>query len=529
MRRMPLQGHASAREGRCVKRVGTLRRLWLAWGQWRTQVVQAERACMSEVNRRVQQVFLCKSIEALRAVADSGGEGGLQRSLGVTRLAMIGISSTIGTGIFFIFGVATPLAGPGVVLAFVVAGLAAALSALCYAELVSALPTAGSAYSAAYASLGEGVAFLVAACLLLEYGVATSAIAVTWGQYVNQLGEYVIGWSLPHVLSAPPSQGGIINLPAVALISMASLLLLRGARQSATANAVMVFIKIAVLLIFIVIGATAFNADNFAPFLPNGVAGVGAAASVIFFAYIGIDSIATAGEEAVNPRRTLPLATLIAFVVVTSLYVTVAIVAVGAQPMAAFAGQDAGLAVILEKVTQARWPSILLTAGAIISIFSVALVLMFGQTRVLYAVSRDGLLPSMFSRVDASSGAPALNTVTVAIVSALISGFCPLGVLAEMCSVGALAAFILVALSVIALRVRQPDMPREFRLPLYPFTPLVSIALCLYLLAGLAPVTLVLFAGWVSLSALVYFGYSMRHSQLAAQQPSPTECRPAPQ
>lgn len=470
---------------------------------------------MSVVNVCVEQMLRRKSVDALRAVAETGVEGGLKRSLGVTRLALIGVSSTIGTGIFFIFGVATPLAGPAVVLAFLVAGLAAALSALCYAELVSALPTAGSGYSAAYAALGEAPAFLVASCLLLEYGVATSAIAVTWGQYLNQMGEFLFGWSLPHMLSAPPSQGGLVNLPAVTLIGMVGLLLLRGARESATVNAIMVLIKVGVLIVFIIVGSAAFNPANLQPFMPHGLSGVGAAASVIFFAYVGIDSIATAGEEAINPRRTLPLATLIAFVVVTGLYVAVAIVAVGAQPAAEFSGQSAGLAVILQNVTQAKWPAMVLTAGAIISIFSIALVLLYSQTRVLYAVSRDGLLPALFSRVNARTGAPVLNTVTVAVISAVLSGFFPLDVLAEMVSIGTLCAFIMAALSVIALRVRQPDLPRNFRLPLYPFTPLASIALCLCLLSGLAPVTLLLFAGWLVVAALVYLGYGMHKSHMA--------------
>lgn len=481
------------------------------------------------LSQYAQQMLRCKSIDALRAVAESGEGAGLKRSLGVTRLALIGVSSTIGTGIFFIFGVATPLAGPAVVLAFILAGIAAALSALCYAELVSALPTAGSAYSAAYAALGEAAAFLVASCLLLEYGVATSAIAVTWGQYLNQMGEYLFGWSLPHVLSAPPAQGGLVNLPAVTLIGMACLLLLRGARESATVNAVMVLVKVGVLVMFIMVGATAFNADNLQPFMPHGVAGVGAAASVIFFAYVGIDSIATAGEEAINPRRTLPLATMIAFFVVTGLYVAVAIVAVGAQPASEFAGQAAGLAVILQNVTQARWPSIVLTAGAIISIFSIALVLLFSQTRVLYAVSRDGLLPPLFCRVDARTGVPALNTVTVAALSAVLSGFFPLGILAEMVSVGTLGAFVMAALSVIALRVRQPELPRSFRLPLYPFTPLASIGLCLYLLSGLAPLTLGLFGLWLVAAGAVYVRYGMRRSHLRAgtQQDAREDAGPA--
>ncbi len=471
---------------------------------------------MSMLSEYGGQMLRRKSVDALRAMAlaETGGGARLKRSLGVTRLTMIGISSTIGTGIFFILGVATPLAGPAVVISFVIAGLAAALSALCYAELVSALPTAGSAYSAVYAALGEAPAFLVAACLFLEYGVSISAVSVTWGQYLNRLGDDLFGLHLPHVLSAAPAEGGLVNLPAVALVGLATLLLLRGARESATVNAIMVLLKVGVLIMFIVVGATAFNAGNFHPFMPHGISGIGAAAALIFFTYVGIDSVATAGEEAINPHRTLPLATMIAFIVVTCVYLGVAIVALGAQPAAEFGGQEAGLAVILYKVTQARWPSVILTAGAIISIFSIVLVLLYSQTRVAYAVSRDGLLPSLFSRVDPRTGVPSSNTITLAALAALLSGFLPLGMLAELVSVGTLSAFTMAALSVIVLRVRQPDLPRGFRTPLYPLTPLASMALCLYLLAGLAPLTWSLFGLWLVAAAMVYVFYSMRRSHL---------------
>ncbi|MFC0284621.1 APC family permease [Camelimonas abortus] len=448
------------------------------------------------------------------AVAPAGGHG-LKRSLGVWRLALIGVSSTIGTGIFFIFSVATPLAGPAVVLAFLVAGLAAALSALCYAELASAAPTAGSAYTAAYAALGEGLAFVLAACLLLEYGVATAAIAVTWAQYLNEFGRITLGTSLPHALSAAPSEGGLINLPAVALVALVTALLVRGVRESATANAIMVAIKVGVLAVFVLAGAAGFNAANLHPFMPNGFSGVGAAASLIFFAFIGIDSIATAGEEAINPRRTLPLAILLAFLIVTVVYLSVAIVAVGAQPAEAFRGAGGNLAAILAAVTGARWPTALISAGAVVSIFSIALVLVYSQTRVLFAVSRDGLLPAPFSRVNPRTGAPVTNTVTVAAIAAVMSGFLPLGVLAEMVSVGTLGAFILVAVSVIVLRLTQPPSPQQFRLPLFPVIPLASIGLCLYLLTGLAGVTLWMFAGWLAASVAVYLLYGAKRSRLA--------------
>jgi APA family basic amino acid/polyamine antiporter len=432
-------------------------------------------------------------------------------------LTMLGVGATIGTGIFVALTTAVPEAGPAVTLSFVLAGITAALTALCYAELASAVPAAGSSYSYTYATLGELPAFLIGACLLLEYGVSASAIAVGWGQYLNELLAETLGWHLPPALANPPGAGGIVNVPAAVLIALCLALLLRGARESATANAVLVVAKLAVLALFVAIALAHFHPGNFHPFAPKGVAGIGGAASSIFFSYIGIDAVSTAGEEARDPRRTLPIAIVLSLLIVTAAYILVAVAAVGAQPWTAFAGQEAGLAVILRNLTGAAWPAVLLSLGAIASIFSVTLVVLYGQTRILYAMSRDGLLPAFFGRVDPISHVPRQNSWVVAAGAALIAALVPLDTLVNLTSMGTLIAFAAVSIGVIILRRTQPDLPRGYRVPFFPWLPVASVAFCLYLIAGLPTDTFLLFAAWLGAACLIYFGWTARRPMLADQ------------
>lgn len=283
--------------------------------------------------------------------AESGSETGqseLTRSIGLFQLSAFGIGATIGTGIFFVLSEAVPIAGPAVIWSFVIAGVVAGLTAVCYAELAGAVPVSGSSYSYAYATMGELVAMVVAACLLLEYGLSGAAVAVGWSQYLNELLNNLFGWRIPEALSNAPEEGGLVNLPAVILIGLCALLLIRGASESAKVNAVMVLIKIAILLLFIGVGLTGWNTDNLADFAPFGMAGITAAAGIIFFSFIGLDAVSTAGDEVKNPHRTLPMAIMIALVTVTGLYILVSLVAVAAQPWQQFDGQEAGLAQILE-------------------------------------------------------------------------------------------------------------------------------------------------------------------------------------
>ncbi|OBF19914.1 amino acid permease [Mycobacterium kubicae] len=451
-----------------------------------------------------------------------GASANLKRSFGTFQLTMFGVGSTIGTGIFFVLAEAVPEAGPGVIVSFLIAGVAAGLAAICYAELASAVPVSGSSYSYAYTTLGEAVAIVVAACLLLEYGVATAAVSVGWSGYVNKLLHNVFDIELPTALSAAPwdSHPGFVNLPAVVLIFLCALLLIRGASESATVNAVMVLIKLGVLGMFVIIAFTAFDADHLKDFAPLGVAGIGSAAGTIFFSYIGLDAVSTAGDEVKDPQKTMPRALITALIVVTSVYVLVALAALGTQPWQNFGAQEnAGLAVILDNVTHSSWASTILAAGAVISIFTVTLVTMYGQTRILFAMGRDGLLPARFAKVNPRTMTPVNNTVIVAIAASALAAFVPLDSLADMVSIGTLTAFIVVSIGVIILRVRQPELPRAFRVPGYPVTPVLSVLACGYILASLHWYTWIAFSGWVIAALIYYLAWGRRHSALNEATP----------
>ncbi len=444
------------------------------------------------------------------------GADHLQRSIGAFQLTMFGVGSTVGAGIFILLSQAVPQAGPAVVVSFLLAGTAAGLAAMCYAELASAVPVSGSAYSYAYVTLGEFLAMGVAACLLLEYGVSTAAVAVGWSQYLSKVFSNVFGFTLPQPIAAAPWEldGGVINLPAIVLVAMCAVLLIRGASESAKINAVMVVIKLSVLLMFAVIAFTAFRADRFADFAPFGISGISLAAGTIFFSYIGLDAISTAGDEVKDPKRTMPRAIITALVIVTSVYVLVALAALGSQPWQNFKNQEAGLAMILDHITGNIAGSTALACGAVISIFSTTLVSMYGQTRILFTMGRDGLLPETFAKVNARTMAPTGNTVIVAIVVALLAGLVPLQHLAEMVSIGTLTAFIVVSIGVIILRIREPDLPRAFRVPCYPVTPILSVAACGYILYSLHWYTWIAFTGWVSAALIFYLVWSRKHSAL---------------
>jgi amino acid transporter len=449
------------------------------------------------------------------------GEGELSRSIGLFQLTLFGVGATIGTGIFIVLTQAVPVGGPAVIFSFVLAGTVAGLTAICYAELASAVPVSGSSYSYAYATLGEGVAIIVAACLLLEYGVSAAAVAVGWSQYLNELLDNLFGFKIPDSLAQAPEQGGILNIPAVILIVLCAALLLRGASESAKVNAIMVMIKIGVLALFVVLGITGWNADNLSDFAPAGLNGVTSAAGIIFFSYIGLDAVSTAGEEVKNPRRNLPLAIIGALVIVTTIYVLVTVVAVAAQPAAEFKDQEAGLSAILEKVTGSSWPATVLAAGAVISIFSVTLVVIYGQTRILFAMSRDGMIPSLFHQLNKRTLVPVKSTIIVAVVISILAGVIPIDFLAEMTSIGTLVAFLVVSVGVMILRQRQPDLPRGFRVPLYPFVPILSIAGCFWIIKDLRAVTIYVFLIWSSVALVWYFLYGRHHSALNRLEPAP--------
>ncbi|PWK83167.1 amino acid/polyamine/organocation transporter (APC superfamily) [Lentzea atacamensis] len=465
---------------------------------------------MSNQQRVGARVLRRKPIDQL---THPGSE--LKRSLGVGHLTMISIGATLGTGIFVVLGQAVPLAGPAIVVSFVLAGITALFSALSYAELAGLIPASGSSYSYTYATLGEIVAWVCGWCLVLEYGVSVAAVAVGWGQYVNELLHLVTGLRIPDVLSQPPGAGGIVNIPAVLVVVISMLVLLGGAKGSARTNTILVWVKVGALLMFCAVAFTAFRAGNLEPLFPLGLAGMSAGAATLFFSYIGFDAASTAGEEAKNPQRDLPRAIILSLVVITALYCAVALAAVGAMPWQSFEGTEAALSrVLTDNASGSIWP-ILLSIGAVVATTSVVLTVLYGQTRILYAMSRDGLVPSIFAKLSPRTGVPFTNTVLVGLFIAVLAALVPLGSLADATSIGTLFAFGLVNIAVIILRRTEPDRRRSFRVPFSPVTPLLGLAFCIYMMFSLGLDTWIAFIGWMVLGFVIYFGYSVRKARLA--------------
>ncbi|ACZ85755.1 amino acid permease [Streptosporangium roseum] len=463
------------------------------------------------------RLFRTKSADEIVAEGGHGEGGELRRTMTLWQLTLFSVGATLGTGIFVILGQAVPKAGPAVVAAFVLAAITALFSALSYAELAGTIPVSGSSYSYAYATLGELVAWVCGWCLMLEYAVSVAAVAVGWGEYLNHFLQDLFGWQLPDSIThSPGDQGGVINLTAILIVVLATWLLLRGASESATANAIFVLIKIAVLVFFCVVAFTAFSAGNLTPFAPMGIAGITAAASQVFFSYIGFDAASTAGEEAKNPKRDLPLAIILSLVIVTIVYVAVALAAVGAMPWQQFDPDttEASLALIADLATGSTWAGIIISFGAVIAIASVVLTVLYGQTRILFAMSRDGLIPKIFEKVNPRRQVPVANTLIVAAFVSVLAGFIPLGQLAEATSIGTLFAFAIVNVGVLVLRRTRPDLPRSFRTPLFPITPILGVIFCIIVMLGLAGVTWLAFAIWILVGLLAYFLYGYRHSRL---------------
>ena len=448
----------------------------------------------------------------------------LARNLTTFQLMMFGVGATVGTGIFFVLSESVPEAGPAVIVSFLIAGLAAGLSALCYAELASAIPVSGSTYSYAYHALGELVAVIIAGCVLLEYGVATAAVAVGWSGYFNELLDSTLGFQIPEALSAsfiPGSDGeatgGLINLPAVVLVFLCMFLLLRGATESARVNAAMVLIKLGVLMLFVVIGLSAWNGAHFDSFFGAGIGGITAAAGTIFFSFIGLDAVATAGEEVKDPQRSLPRAIIGALIIVTTVYVLVAVAGIAAKEAAWFSTEEAesaGLSQILNDVTGSTIWGTVLAAGAVISIFSVTLVTLYGQTRILFAICRDGLISRRFNKVNEKTHTPTFNTVVVAVVVALVAGLVPSDYLWDTVSIGTLFAFSVVAIGVLVLRRTHADLERPFRIPGYPVTPILTVLACVWILVKLPAITWSIFAIWLVIVVGFYAVYGRRHATL---------------
>jgi len=457
-------------------------------------------------------LFITREVADLVHETEEEGES-LRKSISAFGLTALGVGAIIGTGIFVVIGEGASIAGPSLVLAFVLAAVTCAFSALSYAELSSAVPVSGSAYTFSYATMGELVAFIIGWDLILEYGVSVAAVAVGWGGNVNEFLQAAFGYALPDAISKSPAEGGVFNIPAILIVAIITVLLTLGTRESTTANAVMVVIKLCVLMFFIVVAFTAFNSSHFTPFAPDGFAGIASAAGVIFFAYIGFDAVSTGSEESKNPGRDLPIAVIGSLVISTVLYVLVAIAAIGVAPVEVLTGSDAPLAAALREGAGIPWAGGVLALGALIAITSVVLVIMYGQTRIFFAMCRDGLLPRKLAHVHPRYGTPARLTIGFGVLIAILAALVPLDEIVKLVNIGTLFAFVLVNIGVIVLRRTRPDMPRPFRVPFSPVFPLIGIAFCVYLMTVLPGETWIRFVVWLVIGMVIYFAYSRSHSR----------------
>ena len=443
---------------------------------------------------------------------------GLRRVLGPLDLTLIGIGAVIGAGIFVVTGVvAATHTGPAVVLSFVLAGLACALAALSYAELAAMIGGCGSAYGYSYAGFGEFVAWIIGWDLILEYAVSVAAVAIGWSAYANNALQ-AMGINLPITLLKGPLEGGMVNLPAAAIVLMLGVLLILGVRQSARFNAAMVFIKLLAIAIFIGIASAHVDPANWEPFMPFGWGGVISGASLVVFAYLGFDAVSTAAEEAHNPQRDLPIGILAALAICTLIYILTAGLLTAAVPYATL-NVGSPVADVALRLGY-PWGAGLVAAGAIAGLTTVMLVMYYGLTRIFLAMSRDGLLPALFARVNSRTQTPIPIILAAGLVMALIAGLTPIGDVAELVNIGTLAAFFLVCIGVIVLRYQQPDLPRPFRAPLSPLLPLLGAASCFFLMANLPWITWLRFVLWMGLGLIVYFVYSYHHSAMAAAKES---------
>jgi APA family basic amino acid/polyamine antiporter len=478
-----------------------------------------------------------KPLDAILATAEKKS---LHRSLGAFQLTMLGIGAVIGTGIFVLTAEAAQKAGPGMMISFIIAGVVCAVAALCYAEMAAMVPVSGSAYTYSYAVMGELLAWMVGWALILEYAVAAGAVSVGWSGYVVGLIENTFSVDIPDTLVLGPFDGGLINLPAMAIAGLVTWLLVIGTKESATVNAILVAIKVAALTLFIILAVPVMNAQNFEPFAPLGFTGISAAAASIFFAYVGFDAVSTAAEETKNPQRNMPIGLIGSLGICTIFYLLVSagvIGSVGAQPVFGATGaalepgsrelaqQCAAIgdnAVTCSKealawtLREIGWPQIgnLIGLAAGLALPSVILMMMFGQTRIFFVMSRDGLLPQAFSKIHPRFNTPHVITILTGIAVALFAAFFPVGQLANISNSGTLFAFAAVSFAVMALRRTDPDRRRPFRTPAIYVTAPISIIGCAYLFYSLDEKSKLLFVIWAAIGLVVYYTYSRSRSHV---------------
>jgi APA family basic amino acid/polyamine antiporter len=438
----------------------------------------------------------------------------LRRDLGALDILVLGIGVIIGAGIFVLAGVAAATkAGPAISLSFVVAAVVCGLAALSYAEFAALVPAAGSAYTYSYATLGQLIAFVIGWDLVLEFTIGASAVAVGFAGYLNSLLDQLFGVTIPQAIAAPPGDGGTVNVFGIAIVLLVGYILVRGIRVTARATTLLVALTLAVLLLVVAVGSSAVDTSNWHPFAPFGFDGIVGGASLVFFAYIGFDVVATTAEEARDPQRSMPIGIIGSLAIVTVLYVAVALVLTGMVPYGEL-NSDAPVAEAFKGVGK-DWAAAIIYAGALVATLKTVMILMLGQSRVAFAMSRDRLLPEGLGRTHRRFGTPHKITLITMVVVAALAGFVPLTTLAELVNIGTLFAFMLVSAGVLLLRRTDPDRPRPFRTPLVPLVPVLAIAGCAYLAATLPAATWIRFVVWMVVGLVVYAAYSRRRSSAA--------------
>jgi len=481
-----------------------------------------------------------RRVKPLDAILATAEKKALHRSLGAFQLTMLGIGAVIGTGIFVLTAEAAQKAGPGMMVSFVIAAVVCAVAALCYAEMAAMVPVSGSAYTYSYAVMGEMVAWMVGWALILEYAVAAGAVSVGWSGYVVGLLEHGLGIDIPKMLVRGPLDGGVANLPAAAIALLITWLLVIGTKESAMVNAALVAIKVAALTMFVIFAVPVMKMSNFEPFAPLGFGGISAAAASIFFAYVGFDAVSTAAEETKNPQRNMPIGLIGSLFICTIFYLLVAggvIGGVGAQPimgpdhvglrpgspeLSAACSSIKDSAVVCSKealawtLRQIGWPQLgnLIGLAAGLALPSVILMMMFGQTRIFFVMSRDGLLPAVFSKIHPKYRTPHVVTILTGVFVAAFAAFFPVGLLADVSNSGTLFAFAMVSIAVVVLRRTDPKRVRPFRTPAVAVIGPLSAIGCVYLFFSLSRETIMLFVGWAVVGIIVYFAYGHRMSNL---------------
>lgn len=483
-------------------------------------------------------LFIKKEIGQLQAEAEQTGSKTLKRVLGPWGLIALGVGVIIGAGLFSITGtVAAEYAGPAITLSFVIAALGCCFAGLCYAEFASMIPISGSAYTYSYATMGELIAWIIGWDLVLEYTVAATTVSISWSRYLVVFLQ-TLGVELPHELVACPWDGGIVNIPAAVIVVIMSLFLIRGTEESATFNGIIVFLKVAVIVLFVVLGWKFIRTENYIPYIPEntgvlgefGFSGILRGAAIVFFAFLGFDAVSTAAQETKNPRRNMPIGILASLLICTILYVVFAHVMTGVAHYTAFHGQQgiAPVAVAIEHMGTVSpngtlmpaypWMNKAIILAILFGYCSVIMVTLLGQSRVFLSMSKDGLLPPFFSKIHPRFRTPAHSNVLFMILVALMAAFVPAQVAGEMTSIGTLLAFTLVCAAVLVVRRTMPDAPRAFKTPFVPYVPILGILTCVTMMCFLPADTWIRLVLWMLIGVDVYVSYGVKHSVLEPNQ-----------